>query len=263
MDSALPHRGTPSALVSDRLAVLTYHSLDDSGSVVSVSPTVFVEHMDALAARGVSALTLSAALACREREGRWPRDAVVITFDDGYANVHEHALPILRQRGFRATIFVITGHVGATNNWAARPPRLPELSIASWQQINELDAAGWEIAAHTHTHPDLRQCAAVDIEGEYRHCNEAIAVNIGRLPRTFAYPYGRYSNAAFGLASKTYSAAVTTKLARAGSESRHLLPRIDMFYVRTADQLTRLIRGQSDSYLTLRRIGRRIRERLS
>ena len=251
------------AVSRDRLSILTYHSIDDSGSVVSVSPALFAAQMEELAARGVKTMTLGAAGEARRRDGHWPQNAVVITFDDGYANVVEHALPVLSRHGFVATMFVISGHVGGQNDWAPRPPQLPPLPIASWDQLRKLDDSGWELAAHTHTHPDLRRLSAADIETEFLLCNEDIAANIGRVPASFAYPYGWYSPLAADLAATTYNVAVTTKLARARTESGNLLPRIDMFYIRTPTMLSQIVQGKCDRYLALRCFGRRITQWLS
>lgn len=247
----------------DRLSILTYHSIDDSGSVVSVSPALFAAEMEALGRLGVQSLTLSAAWEARRRDGHWPKNAVVITFDDGYANVVQQALPVLSRHGFVATVFVISGHVGGLNDWAARPPLLPALPIASWDQLKELNDSGWELGAHTHSHPDLRGLSKDDLETEFLLCNDYVAANIGRKPTSFAYPYGWHSPLAVELVESTYNVAVTTNLARAGRESGHFLPRLDMYYVYSAEALTRIVIGKSDHYLAFRRFGRGIRSRLS
>jgi len=201
-------------------------------------------------------MTLNDAVDHRERFGNWPADTVVITFDDGYANVVTHAQPVLARHGFVATMFVISGHVGKVNDWAPRPRRLPECAIATWDQLRGLESAGWEIAAHTHSHPDLRRLSAEEIEKEIDLCNDAIASNIGRAPRTFAYPFGSFSRSATAAAARHYRAAVTTTLRRAGREPVESLPRIDMFYAQSADFPAETVRGRRDGYLLLRRFGR-------
>lgn len=247
----------------DRLSVLTYHSIDDSGSVVSVSPTLFAAQMEALRKSGVKTMTLSAAWDARGRDGHWPKNTVVITFDDGYANVVEHALPVLARYGFVATMFVISGHVGGLNDWAPRPPLLPSLPIASWQQLQTLSKSGWEQGAHTHSHPDLRKLSRDDIATEFLLCTQDIAANIGRSPVSFAYPFGWFSALATEMVVSSYKVAVTTNLARAGLEPAILLPRVDMYYVRTPERLLQIVNGNRDLYLALRRFGRGIRGRLS
>lgn len=248
---------------ANRIAILAYHSLDDSGSVVSVSPEVFARQMESLAAARVRGVALRAALEEQEKSGRWPQDAAVITFDDGFANLHEHAAPVLKRLGFAATLFLITGHVGGKNDWAPRPAGLPELGMLSWSQVKELAAAGWEIAAHTHAHPDLRRLTASAIEQEYQTCNRLIAEQVGTPAESFAYPYGFRSSDAEALARASYRAAVTTTLARAGTEEAHLLPRVDVYYARKTGDLTGLVSGAWDGYLTVRRWGRGVKAVLS
>ena len=110
--------GSPTAAVhaAASLPILTYHSLDLSGSVVSVAPADFADHIACLADLGFRSITLRDAVLHRQRTGEWPTPAVVLTFDDGYANVHATALPILTRHRFVATIFVVSGHVGGRND---------------------------------------------------------------------------------------------------------------------------------------------------
>ena len=101
--------------------ILTYHSIDDSGSLISVSPAAFGAQMEYLHSNGFRALSLRDYVT-RLPLGRLPaRGAFVITFDDGFRNVHEIALPILRRLGFAATVFVPTDHVGGSATWTMRP----------------------------------------------------------------------------------------------------------------------------------------------
>src|SRR6266480_6947225 len=116
-----PHGDTP---------ILTYHSLDDSGSVTSVPPRFFREHMNSLAQRGFAGISLSELIDAWDGVGNLPPRPVVLTFDDGFANLLEHAAPLLSELRFRATIFVVSGRCGQTNDWpnqAADIPRLPLL----------------------------------------------------------------------------------------------------------------------------------------
>src|SRR5439155_10707754 len=97
-----------------RLPILTYHSLDESGSPVSVRPLMLRRHLASLHAAGYTALPLGEALACLAPGGlhsgldsqpaRVPARVVALTFDDGYASVYEHAYPLLASYGWRATV---------------------------------------------------------------------------------------------------------------------------------------------------------------
>src|SRR3979411_1343692 len=102
----MPPQASFSPLNSRPVPILTYHSLDDSGAVTSVAPRDFREHMQILAHRGFTGITLSALLDCWDGRGTLPPRPVVITFDDGFSNVLEHPPPPLADLGFGATIFV-------------------------------------------------------------------------------------------------------------------------------------------------------------
>lgn len=94
-----------------------YHSIDESGSCVSVSPSDFRLQMAYLKRKGYQTLSLSDFCNFFDSGLSVGRNSVVITFDDGYRNNYEEAFPILREYGFRATIFLITDYIGKTAQW--------------------------------------------------------------------------------------------------------------------------------------------------
>jgi peptidoglycan/xylan/chitin deacetylase (PgdA/CDA1 family) len=106
------------------IAILTYHSLDESGSVVSVAPHMFEAQMAGLAGAGLRVLSLRQALDHRDRTGDWPENSAVLTFDDGFANLREHGLPALLRHGFGATVFPVANHIDGINNWDPPVQRL-------------------------------------------------------------------------------------------------------------------------------------------
>lgn len=241
---------------SDAISILTYHSLDASGSVLSVTPQVFADQMACLANLGLRGVTLRAALAEREAAGRWPEGAVVLTFDDGYATVHRAALPVLERHGFTATLFAVTAPLDGASPPAVRLPRAP---LMSWQQVEGLASCDWEIGAHTHSHADLSRLAATEVEAELITCKREIEQRLGGQVESFAYPFGALSAQAAAVAARHFRACCTTLLRRATDHPAHALPRIDMYYVRTLRQLERLVTGRWDRYLALRRWGRAVR----
>src|SRR5260370_16649458 len=105
------------------LPLLTYDSIDDSGSVLSVAPRVFAEHMRCLHEAAVSTLSLPAAAEVL-RGGPGPARAVVLTFDDGFANVYEHAYPMLRPYGLTPPVSPLTVQ-SAKPHPAPPPPPIP------------------------------------------------------------------------------------------------------------------------------------------
>src|SRR5215813_3935429 len=241
------------------LAVLTYHSLDTSGSVVSVTPDAFEAQISALAESGFRGVSLRDALVYREAHNAWPERSVALTFDDGYANFYEVAAPALAARGFSATVFVVSGHVGGRNDWDPPPAGLGSRPMLSWSQLSELSSAGIEIGAHTRRHKDLRRLSTPEARDEIGGSRAEIEVRLGRTVESFAYPFGCVSPDALEIVRREFRAACTTALRRAGREPLHELPRVDMYYLRTPRQLLRLLDGRQDRYLTIRRLARSAR----
>jgi peptidoglycan/xylan/chitin deacetylase (PgdA/CDA1 family) len=112
-------------------AILTYHSIDDSGSPISVPPATFEAHVRWLAGGYVRVLSLTDLLA-HPADGP---DAVAVTFDDGFLNVRG-AVEGLLGRGLPVTIFAVTGHAGRTNDWGGRPQSgIPTLPLLGWSDL--------------------------------------------------------------------------------------------------------------------------------
>ncbi len=123
-------------------------------------PKTFAEQLKYLRSEGFIGLTFGE-LCKRRRDGMpLPERPVVLTFDDGYADFVEKAVPLMVEHGFPATVFVTTGWLDDAGPHAAgsAPDRM-----MSWAQLAELPAAGVEIGAHSHGHPDSTRSA-------YRDC---------------------------------------------------------------------------------------------
>ena len=131
-------------------AVLMLHSVDSSGSPISLTPDELRRLVGGVLRSGHAIVSL------RELLAGPTRDAIALTFDDGVASLAEVAAPLLSEQGVAATLFLTTGYVGRTNQWPSQPPSAPRLPMLDWDGVESLHAAGWQIEAHTKTHPDLR-----------------------------------------------------------------------------------------------------------
>ena len=122
--------------------------------------------------------------------GTVPPKTVALSFDDGYLDVAVHGLPILDERGFRATIFVAPAVTEGTASftWYRRQPPL-----LAWDDIMELDKQGTlDFEAHSLTHPNL---AALDEESarhEILGSRLALESRLGRPVQAFSYPAGLF-----------------------------------------------------------------------
>src|SRR6516164_11047113 len=110
------------------IAILAYHSLDHSRSVLSTSPSTFAEQMKVLREAGVMVVSLGD-LADDMRAFSNRENAVVLTFDDGFRNVYEHALPVLQSHGFPATVFLVTDYCEKTNSWPGQTVTIERESL--------------------------------------------------------------------------------------------------------------------------------------
>lgn len=241
------------------IPILMYHSLDESGAIISTHPDVFAEQMACLDQNGYRGVSLGAAVSELRRTSRWPERQVGITFDDGYENLHRLARPVLARYAFTATAYLVTDHVGGRNDWGPLPPRFGEHDMLSWGQVGDLSQDGWEIGAHTRSHPDLRTMSTEEVEREVENSRRAIEDRLGLKVESFAYPFGYLSESAISIVERHFQSACTTELALASSHSLHLLPRVDAYYLHRIDVFRRLVTGKLGVYLALRRAGRSVR----
>jgi peptidoglycan/xylan/chitin deacetylase (PgdA/CDA1 family) len=215
-------------------AILTYHSVDRTGSVISTDPAVFRRQLAWLARGPVTVVRLEQLLTIAD-----DTDAVAITFDDGFRNFRAEAAEPLLDHGLPSTLFVATGRVGTTNEWVpGGEPGIPILPLLDWDELGAVAERGVAIGAHTRTHPRLAQLSADRVEAEVVGAAEDIQARLGMRPTAFAYPYGSVGDASVRLARSTYASACTTELRPLRASDDHaLLPRLDMFYLRESGQL--------------------------
>lgn len=173
------------------LPVLMYHSVSDaptaSTRALSVRPGMFGTQLCSLRRQGFTGLTFGE-WGRRRRTGQpLPARPIVLTFDDGYADLIEEALPKLIEHGFPATVFVTTGWLrDAGRSTAASAPG----RMLSWAQLSELSAAGVEVAAHTHSHPQLDRISTAQLHAELGDSRRLLEDRLGRPVHSLAYPYG-------------------------------------------------------------------------
>ena len=234
--------------------IITFHSLDLSGSVLSYAPGTFADLIRSLVDSAVPICDLDLLL-----DPSTPR-GVAITFDDGMASVFTHALPILREFDVPAHLFLTTCMVGGSNQWRGQSRKVPEFEMLDWEQVEGCHVGGIHIDGHTATHPDLRQLSDTEIQAECDQADEAIKFHLGRRPAYFAYPYGYSDSRVRRLMGRRYRGCVTTKLRPLGdAEDPAALPRIDAYYLRAPWLYRRLDRISGRAYLAARSLLRSLR----
>lgn len=215
-------------------AILTYHSIDDSGSVISMGREIFARHVKWLASGRVRVVSLEELVSSPVDD-----DAVALTFDDGFRNFGEVAAPMLREHGLPATVFVVSDAVGGSNAWCGRgDPGVPVLPLLDWEALGRLVEQGFTVGAHTRTHPRLAGSSPATIEDEVVTGRERIVAELGTVPTTFAYPYGSQDARAVACVARHFTYGCGTALRMLDpSDSRACLPRLDTYYLRIHGQL--------------------------
>jgi peptidoglycan/xylan/chitin deacetylase (PgdA/CDA1 family) len=225
-DGQLKLRDTP--------MIFMYHGVadvDEDPNQLCVSPARFAEQMAWLARRGLRGVGI-AELVDAMRVGR-QRGLVGLTFDDGYTNVLETALPVLRQHGFGATAYIISDRLGGTNEWDEGPV----WQLMTGGQVRELAAAGIEIGSHAATHMRLAGAGPAQLTAEISESRTSLGALLGTEIRGFAFPYGSMdaaSRQAVRDAGYEYACAVEASTAEIGLMA---LPRL---YVGEQDDARRM-----------------------
>jgi peptidoglycan/xylan/chitin deacetylase (PgdA/CDA1 family) len=197
--------------------VLAYHRVRPlPSSKLTVEPRVFEAQMEWLAAHGFHAITDRRLLDALDRRTALPRRPVLITFDDGYADVLHYAAPVLQRLHWPATAFVITDRVSGSDS-----------SFLTWRQLHELEHDGFTIGSHTVHHRNLRKLSPAQIRLELSQSRRTLERHLHRPVRSLAYPYGAQDPVIVGEARTAgYKLAFTTRPGDAQSaRDRLLLPR--------------------------------------
>ena len=234
--------------------ILVFHSIDDSGSVLSYPAKSLDNLLAALKRCDLPVVDLDTLLRPQTRSG------VVLSFDDGIRSVFTDALPILRRHGAPAHLFLTTDYVGMTNSWPTQPAFAPQFEMLRWSEIEALHTAGMRIEGHTVSHPDLRALSDDEIRAECERADDAITARLGRRPRYFAYPYALSNARIRAFARSRYEGSLAGGLrALRRNEDRAALPRVDSYYLQRDWVYRDLRSGRSWAYLFARRVLRRLR----
>ncbi|MBX5443869.1 polysaccharide deacetylase family protein [Sphaerobacter sp.] len=218
--------------------ILMYHYVrpdpgpgDPIGRDLSVSPERFAEQMAWLAQEGYTPITLGELADVRARRRALPPKPIVLTFDDGYRDFYTTAFPVLRQYGFKATLFVITGVVG-------------QEPYVTWDMIAEIDRSGLvEIGSHTVSHNQLPSLGEAQVRAEAVDSKQVLEAHLGHPVRAFCYPVGRVdARSVAAVRDAGYEIAVTTQGGRATAEQDSLLlPRVRIHGGASMEQFMELL----------------------
>lgn len=190
-----PSRGASAPVAGSRtrpIPILLYHSVcPDPGPALlrwSVTPETFEAHLALIGRLGLVTWTVSRLAGVLAQAQPVPDGTVVITFDDGYADFAEHALPVLERLGLASTIYLTTGAlVGVSDPVVPRMPIAPMLELAA---VPELEARGVEVGAHGHGHWQLDTVPERFAAEEITRSKEVLEEVLAHAVASFAYPHG-------------------------------------------------------------------------
>jgi peptidoglycan/xylan/chitin deacetylase (PgdA/CDA1 family) len=214
--AALIRLGTP-----DRRAVpvVMYHVIqrpyaDSPYPALYVPRGEFAAQMSWLDRHGYEAVTLQRVYDAWHGDAILPRRPVVLSFDDGYRSQYTNALPILRSHGWAGVLNLDLSNLAPW--WGVRPA-----------MVEDLVAAGWEIDAHSLTHPDLTGLSGSVLRREVGGSREQIRRRFGVAANFFCYPAGRYdSEVVEAVGAAGFLGATTTEFGLAGREEPFTLDRV-------------------------------------
>jgi len=152
---------------------------------------------------------------------------VGITFDDGYRNNLEHALPVLQRNGFTATCYAVSDPFERRNAWD-EDKGMPQKPLFTPDDMRAWVAGGMELGAHTRHHANLTAVDAATAHDEIAGCKRELEAIIGREVRHFCYPYGFHEAEHREMVRDAgYTTATTTDYGRAlQGDDLFALPRV-------------------------------------
>ena len=211
--------------------VLIYHhvkTLKASDNAIerglTVLPSQFAEELRYLRGNGYHVVTAAALMSYLQAGTSIPSRPVVLTFDDGYADVFAGAYEPLLRLHLRATFFIVPGFLNT--------PR-----YLSWRQVETMSAHGMDIEAHTMTHPDLTTVGSRSLRWQLSEARRELQSHVHRPIDLLAYPYGAFNAPVVAAARQAgYRAAFTTQQGWTLTSARALTePRV---YVDIDDRLS-------------------------
>ncbi|MDP6792431.1 MAG: polysaccharide deacetylase family protein [Anaerolineales bacterium] len=190
------------------MPILMYHYVeplpDDADELrvgLTVQPGIFRQQLAYLHARGYRSVSLHDLLYHLAIGKTLPEKPIVFTFDDGYRGLYKYAFPHMQAFGYSGTVFLVTGLMDEVHP-----------AYLTWEMARELFTAGWQLQPHSKTHVQLSDRPFELIEYQVLGSMQTLQAHIGRQPRFFSYPSGRYDQHVIDyLAALGFWGAVTTE----------------------------------------------------
>ena len=239
---------------AERVPVLMYHRIGQAHNAweakYCVSPENFAAHMQELARTSGQAISLADFFSWLDGTRALPKGAFLLTFDDGFLGLHEHAFPILEQLAFPAVVFLVSALTGKRDEWCrASNPSGAAYPLLDRHHILEMSAHGFDFQSHTRHHADLPTlddgCLADELGGSKAELEDLLGKPVDHL----AYPFGRYDERVLRAACAAgYRAAFSVQPGFNRQDiDRFRIRRLDVFGTNTPAMLRRKLHfGSND-----------------
>jgi peptidoglycan/xylan/chitin deacetylase (PgdA/CDA1 family) len=243
---------------AQRVPVLMYHRVgaahNDWEARYAISPDAFAAHMRAVEDAGYRAVDADALVSWLEGGPAVPEGAILVTFDDGFRGVHEHALPIMEHLGWPFTVFLVSDLIGQQDSWTrAANPAGVSYPLLDADEIVDMQRRGVGFHSHTRTHPSLPTLDDAALADQLAGSRAQLAQRLGHEVAYLAYPYG-HIDARVEAAARVagYRAAFSTQSGFNRCDvNRFRIRRIDVYGTDTPAMLLRKLRlGSNDGSLS-------------
>ncbi|HEY6057885.1 MAG TPA: polysaccharide deacetylase family protein [Candidatus Limnocylindrales bacterium] len=184
-----------SAFRQRSVPILMYHQITPDPDVrfrkYAMTPGRFALQMRWLAVTGHRTISIDDLLAHRRGELPLPARPVLLTFDDGFQDTHDHAIPILHRHGFTAVFYLVTGLVGQHSRWLEEE-RGVSLPLHDWSAARRIEELGFRCGSHSVSHPRLAEVGPSRLANELEESRAMLEDELGRPVLDLAYPHGSY-----------------------------------------------------------------------
>lgn len=229
------------------IPILNYHCVSDYPAPwiaeYTVTPCHFQQHLDLILDSGRTVVPVSRLADASAGRRALPRNPLVITFDDGFADFADVAAPGLADRRLPCTFYAATGSLEGRHR---RETVFPPHSMVSWNQLPELEEQGVEIGSHSHTHRDLDLADLRIAADEVIRSRELLEDALGHEIRSFAYPYGHFTSRLRRVVAQCgydSACAVRSRLSQVG-DNIFALARLPLLAATTVEELSAWVDGR-------------------
>jgi peptidoglycan/xylan/chitin deacetylase (PgdA/CDA1 family) len=243
--------------LAQRIAVLMYHRVGQARNAwesrYAIAPEAFAAHMQALQRKGFRAVPIEALVTWLEGGPALPEGSILITFDDGFRGVRDHALPVMERLGWTFTVFLVSDLIGQDDAWTrAQNPAGVTYPLLNADEILDMQRRGVSFHSHTRSHASLPTLDDAALADQLAGSRAQLSQLLGHGVPYLAYPFGHLDDRVEAAARAAgYRAAFSTQSGFNRRDINRLrIRRIDVYGTDSPTMLLRKIRlGSNDGSL--------------